>query len=52
MSQILKLEEERNKAKLVHNHHQKLIKASFDVNLVKDINFEIGDLVLIWDKIN
>jgi len=32
MSQILKLEEERNKANLVHAHHQQLVKASFDIN--------------------
>ena len=37
MYQILKLEEERNKAKLVHYHHQQLAKASFDVNSVKKI---------------
>lgn len=46
MSQILKFEEERNKAKQVHAHHQQLVKASFHINSVKDKTFEIGDLVL------
>lgn len=30
MSQILKLEEQRYKAKQVHAHHQQLVKYSFD----------------------
>lgn len=52
MSQILMLEEEKNKVKLVHAHHQQLVKDSFDMNLVKDIFFEIRDLVLKWDKVH
>lgn len=52
MSQILNLEEERNKANIVHAHHQQLVKASFNVNSIKDNNFEIIDLVLKWDKVH
>jgi hypothetical protein len=35
MSQILKLEEERDKAKITHAHHQQLVKSSFDANFSK-----------------
>ena len=52
ISQIIKLEEERNKAKLVHAHLRELVKNSFDINLVKDKNFEIEGLVLKWDKVH
>jgi len=52
MSQMIKLEEERNKAKVVHGHHQQLVKDSFDINSVKEKYFEIGDLVLKWDKMH
>ena len=48
--QILKLEEEREKAKQTHAHHQQIIKASFDSIYVTLKNFQIGDLVLKWDK--
>ena len=33
--QTIKMEEEREKAKMVYNHHQQLIKISFDSNTVK-----------------
>ena len=47
---ILKLEEGREKAKQTHIHHQKIIKASFDSTSASPKNFQIGDLVLKWDK--
>ena len=49
-SQILKLEEEREKAKIRHAHHQQLVKASFDANFVSSKSFQLEDLVLKWDK--
>ena len=50
MSQILKMEEEREKAKITHAHHQQIVKNSFDANFVSQKNFQVGDLVLKWDK--
>eukprot|EP00253_Pinus_taeda_P001782 PITA_01782 len=47
---ILKLEEQREQAKITHAHHQALIKASFDSSMVSKKDFQIGDLVLKWDK--
>jgi len=48
--QILKLEEQREQAKRTHAHHQALVKASFDSNMISRKDFQIGDLVLKWDK--
>jgi len=48
--QILKLEEEREKAKETHFHHQKLVKEYFDTTFSSHKTFEVGDLVLKWDK--
>eukprot|EP00253_Pinus_taeda_P015652 PITA_15652 len=48
--QILKLEEQREQAKITHAHHRELVKASFDSNMVSMKDFQIGDLVLKWDK--
>eukprot|EP00253_Pinus_taeda_P027097 PITA_27097 len=48
--QILKLEEEREKAKVIHTKHQKIIKSSFDSLSSGSKQFQVGDLVLKWDK--
>eukprot|EP00253_Pinus_taeda_P024989 PITA_24989 len=48
--QILKLEEEREKAKDTHVKHQQIIKASFDSVSSGSKQFQVGDLVLKWDK--
>eukprot|EP00253_Pinus_taeda_P035144 PITA_35144 len=48
--QILKLEEERDKAKETHAKHQQIIKASFDSASPGSKQFQVGDLVLKWDK--
>jgi len=37
--QILKLEKEREKAKISHAHHQQLVKSSFDANFVSSKSF-------------
>jgi hypothetical protein len=47
---IFKLEEVRNKAKNTFSNHQIIIKKWFDSISVGDKNFEVGDLVLKWDK--
>ena len=48
--QILKLEEEREKAKAIHAKHQQVIKAAFDLASASPKKFQVGDLVLKWDK--
>ena len=48
--QILKLEEDREKAKDIHEKHQQLVKSSFDSCSIRSKNLSIGDLVLKWDK--
>eukprot|EP00253_Pinus_taeda_P008408 PITA_08408 len=48
--QILKLEEEREKAKIIHAKHQQIIKSSFDSISSGSKQFQVGDLVLKLDK--
>eukprot|EP00253_Pinus_taeda_P010665 PITA_10665 len=48
--QILKLEEEREKARIIHVKHQQIIKSSFDSISSGSKQFQVGDLVLKWDK--
>jgi ribonuclease HI/transposase InsO family protein len=47
---LMKLEEVRTQAKCKLDQHQQLIKRWFDSNSASDRNFEVGDLVLKWDK--
>ena len=47
---IIKLEEKREQTKKTHAHHQALIKSSFDSSIMTRKNFQMGDLVLKWDK--
>jgi hypothetical protein len=47
---LMKLEEVRTQAKHKLDQHQQLIKSWFDSNSASDRNFEVGDLVLKWDK--
>jgi hypothetical protein len=49
---LLMLEEEREKAKSKFLAHQQIVKIWFDKNKAKEKNFEVGDLVLKWDKAN
>jgi len=48
--EIVKLEEQREHAKRTHAHHQALAKTSFDSNMISRKGFQMGDLVLKWDK--
>eukprot|EP00253_Pinus_taeda_P012820 PITA_12820 len=48
--QILKLEEEREKAKDTHAKLQQIIKAASDSASSGSKQFQVGDLVLKWDK--
>jgi hypothetical protein len=44
------LEEERNKAKEIFYVHQQRIKRWFDKHASGDKQFQVGDLILKWDK--
>jgi hypothetical protein len=52
LNMLLKLEEEREKAKMNLTHHQEIIKKWFDKSTVGNKDFQEGDLVLKWDKAN
>jgi hypothetical protein len=47
---LLKLEEVRTRAKERLNQRQRIVKSWFDSSSASDRNFEVGDLVLKWDK--
>ena len=47
---LIKLKEERIKAKEKFHTHQQRIKRWFDKHIAGDKQFQIGDLVLKWDK--
>ena len=49
---LLKLEEVRSQAKWKLDQHQLIVKNWFDSNYASDRNFEVGDLVLKWDKLH
>jgi hypothetical protein len=46
----MKLEEVKTQDKRKLYQHQQLIKSWFDSNFASDRNFEVGNLVLKWDK--
>ena len=47
---MLKLEEDREKAKNKFYQHEELVNKWFDEKSSYDRYFSVGDLVLIWDK--
>ena len=49
---ILKLEEERQKAKSKFIAHQNIVKIWFNKHKDKEKKIELGDLVLKWDREN
>jgi hypothetical protein len=49
---LLMLEEQREKARSKFLAHQQIVKRWFDKHKDKEKNFEVGDLVLKWDKEN
>lgn len=50
MSQNINLEEGRDKTKQTHTQHQHIVKSWFDASSLGNCFYEIGDLVLKWDK--
>jgi hypothetical protein len=49
---LLMLEEQREKAKQKFVAHQRIVKHWFDKHKVGNKDFDVGDLVLKWDKAN
>ena len=49
---LLKLEQEREKAKVNLIHHQEVRKRWFDKSFVGNKYFHEGEVVLKWDKTN
>jgi hypothetical protein len=47
---LINLEEERDKTKEKFHEHQAIIKIWFDKHSTNDKEFQVGDLVLKWDK--
>jgi hypothetical protein len=45
-------DEEREKAKVKFTAHQQVVKRWFYKHKGKENNFEVGDIVLKWDKAN
>jgi hypothetical protein len=46
------MEEERGKEKSKFITHQQIVKRWFDKHKAREKNFEVGDLVLKWDREN
>ena len=49
---LLKLEEENEKAKRKLFEHQVVVKRWFVKQVVGSKDFQVGDLVIKWDKVN
>jgi hypothetical protein len=49
---LLMLEKEREKEKSKFISHQQIVKRWFNKHKAKEKNFEVGDLVLKWDRAN
>jgi hypothetical protein len=49
---LLMMEEQREKARSKFLDNQQIVKRWFDKHKAKEKNFEVGDLVLKWDKVN
>ena len=48
----MKLEELRDRARIKFKNHQMIAKKWFDHHLVGDKYFQVGELVLKWDKLS
>ena len=49
---LLQLEEERHATQKHFKKHQQIVKSCFDKKFVGEKDFNIGDMVLKWDKMN
>lgn len=48
----MKLQESRDRARNKFKNHQTIVKRWFDHHLVGDKDFQVGELVLKWDKMS
>ena len=49
---LIKLEKEREKSKQHFTKHQQIVKSWFDQSFSSNQEFQVGDLVLKWDKVH
>eukprot|EP00253_Pinus_taeda_P025495 PITA_25495 len=52
INQLVRLEELRDKARNKSRNHQMIVKRWFDHHLARDKDYQIGELVLKWDKLS
>jgi len=52
ISQLMKLEELRDRARIKFKNHQMIVKEWFGHHLAGDKYFQVGELVLKWDKLS
>eukprot|EP00253_Pinus_taeda_P024323 PITA_24323 len=52
INQLVRLEELRDKARNKFRNHQMIVKRWFDRHMVGDKDYQVGELVLKWDKLN
>eukprot|EP00253_Pinus_taeda_P006479 PITA_06479 len=52
INQLVRLEELRDKAINKFTNHQMIVKRCFDHHLVGDKDYQVGELVLKWDKLS
>ena len=50
INNMINLKEDREKDKQHFEKHQQIVKSWFDQALVSNRDFQVGDLVLKWDK--
>eukprot|EP00253_Pinus_taeda_P014336 PITA_14336 len=52
INQLMRLEEFRDKARNKFRNHQMIVKRWFDHHLARDKYYQVGELLLKWDKLN
>ena len=52
INQLVRLEELRDKARNKFRNHQMIVKRWFDCHLAGDKDYQVGELVLKWDKLS
>eukprot|EP00253_Pinus_taeda_P009949 PITA_09949 len=52
INQLARLEELRDKARNKFRNHQMIVKRWFDRHMAGDKDYQVGELVLKWDKLN
>eukprot|EP00253_Pinus_taeda_P003519 PITA_03519 len=52
INQLMRLDELRDRTRIKFKNHQMIVKRWFDHHLAGDKDFQIGELVLKWDKLS